>query len=98
MTLIILPLRGGGGNTIPSPFFASKGHQRWRHPPAAPYGDRDRGMVNSTTHQKNILAVSNNDLFQNERLDMLALDPGMVQTWQHVGGAASHSPLSVHRA
>lgn len=47
---------------------------------------------------KDILAAGNHYPFQNERLDTLALDPGMVRTWQHIGGAVSHSPLTLLRA
>lgn len=47
---------------------------------------------------KNILAAGKIYPFQNQRLDTLALDPGMARTWQHVGGAVSHSPLTVLRA
>jgi hypothetical protein len=47
---------------------------------------------------KEILAAGNHYPFQNKRLDTLALDPGMARTWQHVGGAVSHSPLALLRA
>lgn len=47
---------------------------------------------------KNIFAAGKIYPFQNERLDTLAIDPGMARTWQHVGGAVSHSPLTVLRA
>ena len=47
---------------------------------------------------KEIFAAGNRYLFSNERLDTLALDPGMVRSWQHAGGAVSHSPLAVLRA
>lgn len=47
---------------------------------------------------KEVLAAGNHYPFQNERLDTLSLDPGMARTWQHVGGAVCHSPLTLLRA
>lgn len=47
---------------------------------------------------KDILAAGKHYPFNNENLDTLALDPGLVRTWQHVGGAISHSPLALLRA
>lgn len=45
-----------------------------------------------------IFVAGNHYPFTHQGLDTLALDPGMVRSWQHVGGAISHSPLMVLRA
>ncbi|EFW15480.1 conserved hypothetical protein [Coccidioides posadasii str. Silveira] len=47
---------------------------------------------------KEVFMAGQHFLFANENLDMLALDPGLVQTWQHIGKAISHSPLALLRA
>lgn len=47
---------------------------------------------------KEIFAAGNHYPFSNPALDTLALDPGLVRMWRHVGGALSHSPLSILRA
>lgn len=46
---------------------------------------------------KEVFAAGNQYLFSNENFDSLALDPAMLRTWQHVGGAISHSPLTLVR-
>jgi hypothetical protein len=47
---------------------------------------------------KEIFSAGKQYPFQNARFDTLALDPGMVRTWQHVGGAVGHSPLAILHA
>jgi hypothetical protein len=47
---------------------------------------------------KEIFAAGKQYPFQNAQVDTLTVDPGMVRTWQHVGGAVSHSPLAVLQA
>ncbi|KAB8237667.1 uncharacterized protein BDW43DRAFT_307184 [Aspergillus alliaceus] len=37
-------------------------------------------------------------MFSNSGLETLALDPGLVRTWKHVGRAVSHSPLALLQA
>ncbi|KAJ5364999.1 uncharacterized protein N7496_010712 [Penicillium cataractarum] len=45
-----------------------------------------------------IFAAGNHYPFTHQGLDTLALDPGIVRSWQYIGGAVSHSPLIVLRA
>ncbi|EFW14240.1 conserved hypothetical protein [Coccidioides posadasii str. Silveira] len=47
---------------------------------------------------KEVFMASQHSPFANENLDTLALDPGLVQTWQHIGKAISHSSLALLRA
>ncbi|PCG88336.1 Hypothetical protein PENO1_110820 [Penicillium occitanis (nom. inval.)] len=47
---------------------------------------------------KEIFAAGKQYPFQSAQLDTLAVDPAMIRTWQHVGGAVSHSPLAVLQA
>ncbi|EAS31922.3 uncharacterized protein CIMG_13152 [Coccidioides immitis RS] len=44
---------------------------------------------------KKIFVASKHSLFANENLDILALDPGLVWIWQHIGKAISHSSLAL---
>ena len=61
---------------------------------------RKRGLfhVQFYNPSKGIFAAGNVYLFANQRLDTLAVDPSMLRSWQHVGGAVSHSPLALIRA
>ncbi|EAS34648.3 uncharacterized protein CIMG_12923 [Coccidioides immitis RS] len=47
---------------------------------------------------KKIFMASKHSLFANENLDTLALDLRLVQIWQHIRKAISHSPLALLRA
>lgn len=47
---------------------------------------------------KGIFAAGNTYPFANHALDTLALDPGLVRAWQHIGQALSHSPQAILRA
>ncbi|EAS27255.3 uncharacterized protein CIMG_12557 [Coccidioides immitis RS] len=44
---------------------------------------------------KEVFAAGQHFPFANENLDMLALDSGLVQTWQHIKKAISHSSLAL---
>lgn len=66
--------------------------------PISPLYRRGLLYVQQYNSSKNILAAGKVYPFQDNRLDTLALDPGMVRTWQYVGGAISHSPVAVLRA
>lgn len=61
---------------------------------------RKRGLLYAQLYNtsKEIFAAGNAYPFGNPRLDTLALDPSMLRSWQHVGGAVSHSPLALIRA
>nr|KMM66544.1 hypothetical protein CPAG_02882 [Coccidioides posadasii RMSCC 3488] len=61
---------------------------------------RRRGLLYCQFYNtvKEVFAAGQHSLFANENLDMLALDPGLVRTWQHIGKAISHSPLALLRA
>lgn len=67
------------------------------HPKSALWtgGLRYCQLYNTT---KEIFAAGKQYPFQNAQLDTIGIDPGMVRTWQHVGGAISHSPLAVLQA
>lgn len=47
---------------------------------------------------KEIFAAGKTYPFANPALDTLALDAGLVKSWQHLGRAISHSPASILRA
>ncbi|KAE8335184.1 hypothetical protein BDV24DRAFT_169449 [Aspergillus arachidicola] len=47
---------------------------------------------------KAVFAAGSQYVFGNAGLETLALDPGLVRTWEHVGRAVSHSPLALLRA
>ncbi|EDN04950.1 predicted protein [Histoplasma mississippiense (nom. inval.)] len=47
---------------------------------------------------KEVFAAGNHYAFGAEHLDTLALDPGLVRMWQHVGRGVSHQPLQVLQA
>lgn len=61
---------------------------------------RKRGLFYGQLYNtsKEIFAAGNVYPFANQRLDTLALDPSMLRSWQHVGGAVSQSPLALIRA
>lgn len=46
---------------------------------------------------KEMFAAGNHYLFGNPHFDSLTLDPAMLRSWQHVGGAVSHSPITLLR-
>jgi hypothetical protein len=46
---------------------------------------------------KEAFAAGNQYPFSNEHLDTLALDPRLVQSWQHVGKAVCHQPKALLR-
>ena len=47
---------------------------------------------------KEIFTAGNHGLFANVNLDGLALDPGLLRTWQHIGRGLSQSPLVLLKA
>ena len=47
---------------------------------------------------KGIFAAGSTYPFANHALDTLALDAGLVRSWQHIGQAVSHSPQAILRA
>ncbi|OJD19313.1 hypothetical protein ACJ73_08650 [Blastomyces percursus] len=47
---------------------------------------------------KEVLTAGKHSPFQNERLETLSLDRGLIRTWQHVGKALSHAPFALLRA
>ncbi|EER22854.1 hypothetical protein CPC735_001700, partial [Coccidioides posadasii C735 delta SOWgp] len=61
---------------------------------------RRRGLLYCQFYNtvKEVFAAGQHSPFANENLDTLALDPGLVRTWQHIGKAISHSPLALLRA
>lgn len=67
-------------------------------PPTSPLYRRGLLYVQQYNSSKNILATRKVYPFQDNRLNTLALDLGMVRTWQYIGGAISHSPIAVLRA
>lgn len=67
-------------------------------PPTSPLYRRGLFYVQKYPKSKIVFAAGKTYLFQDDRFDTLALDAGMVRTWQHIGGAISHSPIAVLRA
>lgn len=61
---------------------------------------RKRGFLYGQLYNtsKEIFAAGNTYPFANPRLNTLAIDPSMLRSWQHIGGAISHSPLALIRA
>ncbi|KAE8383983.1 hypothetical protein BDV23DRAFT_192391 [Aspergillus alliaceus] len=46
---------------------------------------------------KAIFTAGSQYVFRNSGLETLALNPGLVQTWEYIGHAVSHSPLALLR-
>jgi hypothetical protein len=67
-------------------------------PRSSPIWKRGLRYIQQYNTSKEIFAAGNHYPFANKALDTLALDPAMVRTWQHVGGAISHSPIVVLQA
>lgn len=82
----------------PQSFLRDQGSMTIAPSPSSPIWKRGLRYVQMYNTSKEVFAAGNHYLFANEGLDTLALDPGMARSWQHVGGAVSHSPLVVLRA